>query len=260
MREFQRPTDRELNAAFLPLLPWRAICRPVFYGLDNIPNERPLLFVGNHQIFGGLDAPLLYYELFQKKGIFLRSLGDHHHFMVPIWRDFLHRFGAVDGTRENCRKLFADGECVLVFPGGGREVAKRKNERYQLIWKERMGFVRMAIEAGCTIVPFAAVGVEDWFDILLDGDEIMDSSIGKILEKMGVPRYGVWPIVKSAGGLLPRSLQQSFYIAEAYPTQHLKGKQEDDALCREVRDAIKSRVESGIQYLLQQREKDHGNT
>ena len=34
------------------------------------------------------------------------------------------------------------GEAILVFPGGGREVMKRKDEDYVLIWKERLGFVR----------------------------------------------------------------------------------------------------------------------
>ena len=59
---------------------------------------------------------------------------------------------------------------ILVYPGGGREVAKRKGESYKLIWKERMGFARLAIEHGYTIVPFAAVGAEEAVDIVLDGD------------------------------------------------------------------------------------------
>jgi hypothetical protein len=37
---------------------------------------------------------------------------------------------------------------VLVFPGGGREVTKRKGEAHKVIWKERTGFARMAIEHG----------------------------------------------------------------------------------------------------------------
>jgi 1-acyl-sn-glycerol-3-phosphate acyltransferase len=249
MREFQRPSDRELHRALLPILPWRALCRPTFYGFENIPEERPLLFVGNHQIFGGLDAPLLYLELFQQKKIFLRSLGDHLHFAVPLWRDLLHRFGVVDGTPANCRALLAAGECVLVFPGGGREVAKRKGEKYQLIWKERLGFVRMAVEAGCTIVPFAAVGVEDWFEILFDGDEIMASKAGWLFHKLKIPPYAVLPIAKGARGLLPKPAAQSFYIAPPYATKHLQGRQDDTALCREIRDEIKRRVEDGIEFL-----------
>ena len=249
MHKFQRPTQRELQLAFLPLLAWRAVCRPVFYGLEHVPKDRPLLFVGNHQIFGFLDAPLLFYELYLKKDIFLRSLGDHLHFMVPGWRELLHRSGVVDGTPENCRALLAEGECILVFPGGGREVAKRKGEKYKLIWKERLGFVRMALEAGCTIVPFAAVGVEDWFEIVLDGDEILQSTFGWVLRKLGVPPYAVFPLTKGSQGFLPKPAQQLFYIAEPYETKGYKGQQDDEMLCRSIRDEVQRRVEEGLELL-----------
>ena len=45
------------------------------------------------------------------------------------WRDFLAGFGAVDGTRENCAALMREGESILVYPGGAREVFKRKSEK-----------------------------------------------------------------------------------------------------------------------------------
>jgi 1-acyl-sn-glycerol-3-phosphate acyltransferase len=218
----------------------------VFYGLERIPTDRPLLFVGNHQIFGALDVPLLFHELYLKKDIFLRSLGDHLHFMVPGWKELLHRVGVVDGNPENCRALLAQGECVLVFPGGGREVAKRKDEKYKLIWKERVGFVRMALEVGCTIVPFAALGVEDWFEIILDGDEITQSRFGWVLRKLGVPPYAVLPIAKGSQGLLPKPAQQLFYIAEPYETKLNLGQQDDEVLCRSIRDEVKRRIEAGL--------------
>jgi 1-acyl-sn-glycerol-3-phosphate acyltransferase len=221
----------------------------VFYGLERIPTERPLLFVGNHQIFGALDVPLFFHELYLKRNIFLRSLGDHLHFMVPGWREVLHRFGVVDGNPENCRALLEQGECVLVFPGGGREVAKRKGEKYKLIWKERVGFVRMALEVGCTIVPFAALGVEDWFEIVLDGDEIMQSRLGWVLRKLGVPPYAVLPIAKGSQGLFPKPARQLFYIAEPYETKALKWQQDDETLCQSIRDEVKRRIEEGLIFL-----------
>ncbi len=39
------------------------------------------------------------------------------------------------------------GELVMVFPGGAREVNKRKNERYKLV-ENRLGFARLAIQHG----------------------------------------------------------------------------------------------------------------
>jgi 1-acyl-sn-glycerol-3-phosphate acyltransferase len=46
----------------------------------------------------------------------------------------------------------------MVFPGGGREVTKRKGQQYQLIGKNCEGFAVMAIEQGYPIIPFASVG------------------------------------------------------------------------------------------------------
>jgi 1-acyl-sn-glycerol-3-phosphate acyltransferase len=31
---------------------WNWLCRPEFFGLDNIPDEKPLIFVGNHTMYG----------------------------------------------------------------------------------------------------------------------------------------------------------------------------------------------------------------
>ena len=42
---------------------WNWLCRPEFFGLDNIPDEKPLIFVGNHTMYGIYDMPLMIYEL-----------------------------------------------------------------------------------------------------------------------------------------------------------------------------------------------------
>ena len=48
--------------------------------------------------------------------------------------------------------------------GQGRSTNTR--EKYQLIWKERLGFAKLAIEYGYPIIPFAAVGAGDAYDIV----------------------------------------------------------------------------------------------
>ncbi|MCC6806549.1 MAG: acyltransferase family protein [Deltaproteobacteria bacterium] len=235
--------------------PLFTVLAPRFTGWGNIPDDRPLLFVGNHTIFGVFDVPLLFARLYRKRGIWLRPLGDHAHFRVPLWRDFLARYGVVDGTRDNCRALMKEGECLLVFPGGAREVAKRRNERYRLIWKERTGFVKMAIEAGCTIVPFAAVGVDDAFDIILDADDIKRTPLGALLGKLGVRDDVLLPLARGLGPL-PRPERLYFHFCEAVPTAHLRGGEGDDVIVRRTRDEVKARIERGIAELLAAREKD----
>lgn len=246
--------DELLERALKLLEPWRWVTRPVFFGIDRVPADRPLLFVGNHTLYGVLDVPLLYAELYQKKGIFLRALGDHIHFKIPGWREALSAFGVVDGTRENCAELMQQGEAILVFPGGAREVAKRRGEKYQLVWKERLGFARMALEHQCTIVPFSAVGLEDAYDIVMDADELLKTPLGVLYRRLGLREDALLPVVKGIGPTpLPRPQRLYFRIGEPIRPE---GSAEDMEACEHLRDAVKLEVERGIELLLAEQSAD----
>jgi 1-acyl-sn-glycerol-3-phosphate acyltransferase len=249
----------DLDRALRLLEPWRRLVSPVFLGIERIPaRERPLLFVGNHTLLGLLDTPLLFAEVYRRTGVFLRGLGDHGHFKVPIWGDFLRRMGAVPGTREECARLMREGEAVLVFPGGGREVAKRRGEKYRLIWKERLGFARMALRHGCTIVPFAAIGVEDALDVVFDWDDLLASPLGPLVRKLRVRPEVVMPVVKGIGPTpLPRPERLYFHFGEAIPVARTE---DTDEAARALRDRVKAAVEGGIAELHERRARDPGRT
>jgi 1-acyl-sn-glycerol-3-phosphate acyltransferase len=207
---------------------------------------------------------MLALEVFEKTGRAVRGLGDHNHFALPIWRDLLRRIGAVRGTRENCSRLLDEGEAVLVFPGGGREVMKRKGEKYELIWKERVGFASLAIEHGVPIVPFASVGVEDMFEIVLDADDLLASPLGALLRALGVTeqawfRHGeiLPPIARGTGPAgLPRLERQYFLFGEPIRTERYAGRHGDPEACRALRQEVAAAVEGGIARLQQVRTGD----
>ena len=148
---------------------------PIFLNSQQLNLSKPALFVGNHTLYGLMDVPLLIQHIRVEHGVHLRSLGDRVHFQVPFWRDFLVKGGMVLGSPDNCHALMQTGQSILVFPGGAREVMRRKGEKYQLIWKQRTGFARLAIEHGYDIIPFASVGPDDCFDIQLDANDIKNS-------------------------------------------------------------------------------------
>ncbi|HVO27405.1 MAG TPA: lysophospholipid acyltransferase family protein [Candidatus Margulisiibacteriota bacterium] len=241
------------------LQPWHAITSPLSYGLDNIPRRGPRLFVGNHTLFGMLDAPMLFLELYTKRKIVLRSLGDHVHFRVPLWRDVLTRYGVVDGTRENCAALMAARQSILVFPGGAREVFKRKGEKYKLLWGQRLGFARLAIQYSYPIIPFAAVGADDAWDIVVGGDQIVPPAVQAVLERLGLRTDAFLPIVKGIGPTpLPRPERLYFYFAPPVPTRPYRGLHQDDAACWEVREQVRRAIASGLKFLLKERKTDPG--
>lgn len=243
------PHDRLLDAAFAFLLPWRAITAPLSIGIDLVPREGPALLVGNHTLYGLLDTPVLYDELRRRRGVYPRALGDHLHFRVPLWRDVLQRCGAVDGTRENARALLDAGAHVLVFPGGGREVAKRKGERNKLVWQRRTGFARLAIEAGVPIVPFAALGAEDMLDVVADADDYLASPIGPLLKKIG-RTDALLPLVRGVGNTpLPRPARLYFRFLppvdpSAFPSTRDKGQ-----AAWQLRERVRGLIEGALREL-----------
>lgn len=234
--------------------PLRKLINPKVYGIDNVP-RRGALLVGNHTLMGVLDAPLMCAELWER-GRIVRSLGDHAHFKVPGWRGLLTSYGVVRGTRANTAELMRQGELVLVFPGGGREVSKRKGEKYQLVWKNRMGFARLAIQHGYPIVPFASVGSEEALDIVVDADSPLLAPTRMIIEKvLGTP--DATPVVRGIGLTpIPRPERQYYWFGEPIETTAVSGRHSEETVVRHVRESTKVAIEKGIAFLLDERDND----
>lgn len=162
--------------------------KPTFLGAENIDASRPAMYVGNHTIYGVLDSPILIDYLFTEHKIAIVSLGDHIHFKVPLWRNLVKKMGAVQGLQEYAQEAMQQGYSILVFPGGGREVVKRKGEEYQLIWKERYGFLKLAQAYNYEIAPFVALGGDDVFDLAFDANILLEQNWFQKL--LSIPKVG----------------------------------------------------------------------
>jgi len=233
---------------------------PEYLHIDRVDPRRPTLFVGNHSVFGVLDVLLFADGLYREHGISLRMLADRNHFKLPLWRDFVERTGAVLGTRANCAALMCRGEHILVFPGGAREVFKHKGEAYRLIWKQRYGFVQLAIEHGYSITPYATVGAEEAFDVLLDSGNYMATPLGGYLRRSGIAdRYlrggeEFPPVVRGLGlTAIPRPEKLYFSIGKPIETARYEGRSDDAALLRRLRNRVGRALEQLIAELQEHR-------
>lgn len=236
---------------------------PEFLGLWEVDLSRPALFVGNHTLHGLSDAPLMIEHLYTHYGVMLRGLGDRGHFKVPGWGQFLERHGMVLGTPENCAALMKSGQSVLVFPGGGREVMRRKGEAYRLIWKQRAGFARLAIEHGYDIIPFGSVGPDESWKILVDANDVMESRPWKWLAARtkieDLTRGGdmLPPISRGLGPtMFPRPQRFYFGFGSRLETRHLEGRVDDKAAVWAVREQVARAVEGQIARLIRYRNED----
>jgi len=237
--------------------------QPEFLGLWEHDFERPALFVGNHTLFGLTDAPLMIEHLYTQYGVMLRGLGDRGHFKVPYWGELLASRGMVLGTPEICAALMEAGQHVLVFPGGAREVMRRKGEAYSLIWKQRAGFARLAIQHGYDIIPFGSVGPDESYRILFDANDVLKRNwLRELAKKSGLLRATrdgdfIPPFAMGLGPtVIPRPQRYYFGFGPRMSTAHLKGLHGDKDAVWAMREQVAGAVRGQISRLLEYREED----
>lgn len=260
---FTPPTQEETKKSFRL---WQQYFSPVFTGLDNIDASKPTLFVGNHTRYGLLDVPLINRGVYLNTGVYTRGLADRAHYKVPGWRDMFGKVGAVVGSREMCAALMDAGESILVFPGGAREVWKGKASNYKLMWQERLGFVRMAVAHGYSITPFCSVGADEALDVILDGDDIMNSFVGKLLKELGLDKNmpksdAIVPVTRGIGlSMIPRPERFYFSFGKPIETSSFSGREDDKKLLRRLQgktaDSVNELIKETMVFRSQNQHKD----
>jgi 1-acyl-sn-glycerol-3-phosphate acyltransferase len=179
---------------------------------ERIPSGGAVL-VSNHGRLD-LDSFILIRLLLRSRGRLAHLMADHMWFRLPLVRGFFTRAGAVDGTRENALRLLGDGELVLAYPGGVREIFGGRFRHEHLDWEGRHGFASVAILAGAPVVPVVGVGVNSGL-IFLSSGRMLGRLLFRGILRLG-PGYADYrnPL---ALGVLPIPLPMSTAVAMPLP-------------------------------------------
>ncbi|KAH9564058.1 hypothetical protein CY35_04G004500 [Sphagnum magellanicum] len=251
------------------LEPWRILTSPLVTGVENLPNpgavpRRPVLFVGNHTMFGIYDSPILVHELFLR-GFRCRGLAHPGHWTLGVGPIF-ERYGSVKASKFAAYKLLKEGEDVLLFPGGSREVCKRRGEEYKLMWKPTVDFVRMASRLNAIIVPFGILGADEAYKIIFDGDDMLRSPIGPLLRalyaQLQISTDNIYPLTAlpflNLPSIIPIPSIERIYIhfGKSIDTSNYGCKTDNKDECKELYLLVKKRVEDSIDMLKGIREQD----
>jgi 1-acyl-sn-glycerol-3-phosphate acyltransferase len=141
-------------------------------GLGNIPEEGPVLLVGNHS--GGNLTPdtsvftLAFSAYF---GVERRFHQLAHNLVLSMpGLGFLRKYGTVAASHENARKALEAGAAVLVYPGGDHEVHRPTWQSGRVDFAGRKGYVRLALDQDVPIVPVVAIGGQETALFLSQGE------------------------------------------------------------------------------------------
>ncbi|HEX8084268.1 MAG TPA: lysophospholipid acyltransferase family protein [Solirubrobacteraceae bacterium] len=138
--------------------------RPKVTGLENIPEEGPVLLVGNHS--GGT----LIADTFVFAYAFIKHFGTERLFHqlvhdvavnLPILARGLRKYGGMAASHENAERALERGAAVLVYPGGDYETYRPSWRQDKIEFAERRGFLRLARKMDVPIVPVVSIGGQE---------------------------------------------------------------------------------------------------
>jgi 1-acyl-sn-glycerol-3-phosphate acyltransferase len=143
-------------------------------GLGNVPEEGPVLLVGNHS--GGNLTPdtgvftLAFSTYFGVERVFHQLA--HNLVLSMPGLSFLRKYGTVAASQENARKALRAGAAVLVYPGGDYEVHRPSWQGRRIDFGGRKGFLRLALDEGVPIVPVVSIGGQETALFLSRGERL----------------------------------------------------------------------------------------
>lgn len=239
------------------------LARPTVVGDENIP-PAPCLFIGNHSAFA-FDVSVIVPALRRATGRFVRGMADRLFFTDPKVRHYMACRGCVMANPDIGDAHLAAGKDLLLFPGGSYEATKNISQRYEVMWKDRTGFVRLAARNGVPIVPFGVVGAEEWYGRYVDREDLPDSVLGKAMKLLGASDEFMHsdsaPSIPKGifGTILPKP--EPIFISFGAPveTAKFKGRKMSQARQNAVRDEVKAGVEKCIAEMLLLRARSKGS-
>ena len=225
-------------------------------GLGNVPEDGPVLLVGNHS--GGnltVDSGVFTLAFSAYFGV-ERPLYSLAHNLVVSWPGlgFLKRFGVIGASPGNAEEALEAGAAVLVYPGGDREVHRPVWERNQIDFGDRKGWIRLALEEDVPVVPVVAIGGQETA-LFLSRGEILAS----ILQLDRLFRLKVLPISIAApwglnvGDFLGHIPLPAKITVETLPPIHLREEFGDDPDLDEVYDHVTRLMQETLDALAAER-------
>lgn len=230
--------------------------RPYVDGLETLPRDGRFLLVGNHTQ-SGAEVWLTSYYVRREIGTLVRPLAVRMMGNLPgILGDVFSAYGAVVGAPETAGELMRHDQSILVFPGGGREIAKFRGEEYMLHWEGRAGFSRLSVANSYPIVPVALVGGDDVYKSLIGRTSTLGRISTAVYDKL-TGRTDMAPLIGRGIGptLIPRPQRMYLRFAEPIETHKPAGTSLDEWVSS-VKRKTQTALEQALADLLELRRGD----
>jgi 1-acyl-sn-glycerol-3-phosphate acyltransferase len=225
-------------------------------GLGNVPEDGPVLLVGNHS--GGnltVDSGVFTLGFSAYFGV-ERSLYTLAHNLVVSWPGlgFLRKHGVIAADPGNAEAALDAGAAVLVYPGGDREVHRPVWERNLVDFGGRQGWIRLALDKDVPIVPVVAIGGQETALFLSRGETLARLlMLDRLLRLKVLPISLALPWGVNVGDFLGHIPLPAKITVEALPPIHLREEFGDDPDVDEVYEHVLRLMQETLDALASER-------
>jgi 1-acyl-sn-glycerol-3-phosphate acyltransferase len=225
-------------------------------GLGNIPDDGPVLLVGNHS--GGNMTPdtivftLAFNTYFGVERAFYQLA---HNLVLSIpGLGSLRKFGTVAASPENARKALDSGAALLVYPGGDYEVHRPIWERNRVDFNRRKGFIRLALEQNVPIVPVVSIGGQETALFLSRGERLAHLlALDRLFRLKVLPISVALPWVINVGDLFGHVPLPAKITIETLPPIDVRGEFGPDPDVDDVYDHLIALMQETLDALAAER-------
>jgi 1-acyl-sn-glycerol-3-phosphate acyltransferase len=225
-------------------------------GLHNIPEEGPVLLVGNHS--GGNLTPdtsvftLAFSTYFGVERRFYQLA--HNLVLTMPGLGFLRKYGTVAANPRNANQALDSGAALLVYPGGDYEVHRPSWESGTVDFGRRKGFIRLALEKDVPVVPVVSVGGQETALFLSRGEWLARLlALDRMFRLKVLPISLAIPWGLNVGDMLGHWPLPAKITVEALPPIHLREEFGAEPDLNEVYDEIIGRMQRCLTALQAER-------
>lgn len=143
---------------FVPLLKSLFGCQVL--GFEKLHVDQKYLLVGNHSV-GVIIEGFMLLDAWENKFQGQRhcyALAHRFFFNFPVINSIMKKAGCIPATYEGSQLTFAQGDSVLVFPGGNYEAMRTYSEREICDFGQKKGWIKVALKNQVPVVPVSIAG------------------------------------------------------------------------------------------------------
>jgi 1-acyl-sn-glycerol-3-phosphate acyltransferase len=208
------------------------------HGLSALDRPGSALIAGYHGRPFASDLLMLQVHLLER-GVNCRPIVHDSLAAAPGFRNIFEGMGFLQGEGPALEAAIAQGDKIIVTPGGARECTRDSKVRYRVDWGGRSGYARMALRYRLPIIPAGGSGIDDQYVSLIDGYNVArDFRLPKKMTLfLGIGPLGLFPISP------PFPVKITLRLGEPIAPD---GDPDSQADC----DALHQRVVAAVQELL----------